>query len=499
MKSAAIVRRFAHIPIVRVWREAAFLSLWCADMCWIALWYSALSQIGGGVTYGRAFLVLGGIYLLSHYLIRLFDYWQLRSGLRQGLVVVLVLASFYYSVGTLIYLSNWPGVFELIKGMVRGFASSSLIPPEFWVALVVLLLWRRGVRLARQAISSDIVMASFGFGGGMFFLFGVLPYFFMDSAQALRALFAFILCILVALSCARIFELSRTRGAIHARFSREWIVAILLASVALAGAGALATFLLQDTIAPLLSRLALLVLWGLGILLILIATPVILLVLIALPWLSQRLNLQLNPFRIISELLDTLRKLLPSLPDAKISQFFTRVAVGSKPFALWGILAMLLAGMLAITVWRRWYTHRTGQIQQEDLFALGEWLRQARKGLRKRTVDLLTGFVRRLNPGYARRWMTAMRVRLIYAQLMELCARLGKPRPAPFTPLEFLPDAQKLFPEAGRDLQTITYAYLRARYGELPEGGVELDAVLQAWERVRAQGHRLLAALRSRK
>lgn len=499
MKSAAIRSRFARIPIVKVWREAAFLSLWAADMCWIALWYSTLSQIGGGVTYGRAFLVLGGIYLFSHFLIRLFDYWQLRTILRQGLVGVLILVSFYYSVSMLIYLGNWPGVLGLVKGMVDGFASANLIPPEFWVALVVLLLWRRGIRLARQPISSDIVMASFGFGGGMFFLFGILPYFFMDSAQALRAFFPFTLCILVALSCARIFELSRMRGAINARFSREWIVAILLASVALVGAGALASLLLQESIAQLLGRLALLLLWGLGILLILIVTPIILLVLIALPWLSQRLNLQFNPLRIISELLDTLRNLLPSIPGAKISQLFTRVAVESKPFVLWGILAMLLVGVLAITVWRRWYTHRTGQIQQQDLLALSEWLQQARKGLRKRAIDLVTGFVRRLNSRYARRWMTAMRVRLIYAQLMDLCTRLGKPRPAPLTPLEFLPDAQKLFPEASNDLETITAAYLRVRYGELPEYAGELDTVLEAWERVRTQGHKRLVAQRSRK
>ena len=84
--------------------------------------------------------------------------------------------------------------------------------------------------------------------------------------------------------------------------------------------------------------------------------------------------------------------------------------------------------------------------------------------------------------------MAAERIRYIYAQLLELSADLGHSRPTSITPLEFLPELEDQFPGLGVDLRVITTAYNDIRYGELPETKRQLEAVEEAWRRVRLKG-----------
>jgi hypothetical protein len=53
---------------------------------------------------------------------------------------------------------------------------------------------------------------------------------------------------------------------------------------------------------------------------------------------------------------------------------------------------------------------------------------------------------------------------------------------------------EQLFPDQKAGLGTITRAYLRVRYGERTESGVELEAVETAWKRVRGKAKLQLAA-----
>ena len=85
-----------------------------------------------------------------------------------------------------------------------------------------------------------------------------------------------------------------------------------------------------------------------------------------------------------------------------------------------------------------------------------------------------------------------MRIRRIYAELMDLSESLGVKRAPAETPLEFLPALAELFPGLESELHTITEAYLRVRYGEFPETRQEIDPVEVAWEGVRLQGQKQL-------
>ena len=47
---------------------------------------------------------------------------------------------------------------------------------------------------------------------------------------------------------------------------------------------------------------------------------------------------------------------------------------------------------------------------------------------------------------------------------------------------------ERIFPASQAELATITHAYLRVRYGELPETRGQVDEVESAWELVRKRG-----------
>lgn len=129
-------------------------------------------------------------------------------------------------------------------------------------------------------------------------------------------------------------------------------------------------------------------------------------------------------------------------------------------------------------------TPRTEDQEPESLLHEGE----ARKLLQKAFQDGLESLAGRLRP--ARRAIVAARIRSIYAQILELCAELGHPRLPQQTPIEFLPEMGEIFPNQADALNTLTSAYVRVRYGELPETDEEMELIEKAWQAVEAQGRR---------
>ncbi|RMF45618.1 MAG: DUF4129 domain-containing protein, partial [Anaerolineae bacterium] len=81
----------------------------------------------------------------------------------------------------------------------------------------------------------------------------------------------------------------------------------------------------------------------------------------------------------------------------------------------------------------------------------------------------------------AQRRRAAERIRQVYAEFMDLCARHEVPRPPAVTPLEFIPLTETLLPTTQREVRLLTDAYLRVRYGQLPETQADVQAVEDAW------------------
>jgi hypothetical protein len=116
----------------------------------------------------------------------------------------------------------------------------------------------------------------------------------------------------------------------------------------------------------------------------------------------------------------------------------------------------------------------------------------ARESSRSRTEHGQTsdepGFARRLleRLGILRQWRTAASIRRIYRQMCQTAASSGYPRLEAETPYEYLPALASVWPDHTDEIRLITEAFVRVRYGEIPESETELDEIRQAWARLAA-------------
>ncbi|MCA9919101.1 MAG: DUF4129 domain-containing protein [Anaerolineales bacterium] len=84
--------------------------------------------------------------------------------------------------------------------------------------------------------------------------------------------------------------------------------------------------------------------------------------------------------------------------------------------------------------------------------------------------------------GLWRGWQTAVTIRRIYRNMLRAADASGYPRLETETPYEFLKTLAKAWPDHQPETQLITNAYIKVRYGELPETKAEIQAIRQAWQ-----------------
>lgn len=79
------------------------------------------------------------------------------------------------------------------------------------------------------------------------------------------------------------------------------------------------------------------------------------------------------------------------------------------------------------------------------------------------------------------RQRAAASIRRIYQQMSDVAESFGYPRLEAETPYEYLTSLARVWPQAATETQLITQAYVRVRYGEIPETRAELEQILAAW------------------
>jgi hypothetical protein len=90
--------------------------------------------------------------------------------------------------------------------------------------------------------------------------------------------------------------------------------------------------------------------------------------------------------------------------------------------------------------------------------------------------------------GLGSRFLSAISIKRIYANLVRLATDAGYPRFESQTPNEYLETLHEVLPGSKEDLTLITGAYVEAHYGQVPDSFEELQRIRDAWERVRAEG-----------
>ncbi len=467
------------------WRELAALAVLVMEVAWVTVWLRLLMRPSAQVGLGRTLALLLAFSLTTYAWAHVGALFSLRRNLlRGGLLALLpggVLAGWAWLIA---HRPDEAGLEALVTQPLRSFADlHDVIPPQVVVLFAVLALWWLSTRLAGVRVGPMIVGRRFRFGVGFFALWAALTLGRMDT-EGLGLFALFVGAALVAMAAARVAVISLMRGGRRSPFTRRWLGSLFGAVGGLVlVAGGLAVALagpLTRWTGVLLARTV----QGLAVL---VSSPFLALLIAIAPWLEG-----------LREMFMTTAPPQPTvtpMPDAaeQLRQQMEQMAAQSPAVAPnWGLIKglLLLMGVVLVVAL---VLRGAGAVGAGRTEAAEEGLEDVeRGGLWRRVRRALQGGAggggRRL--GAAARRRAAARIRRIYADLLALGARIGHPRPPEATPLEYIPLLAQGMPGEEPALQEITRAYLRVRYGELPETAAEIRAVERAWASVRRAARR---------
>jgi len=457
---------------VKWWSQAAIGLLVIVELCWVLPWFRMVMQVTVVAPMGEVGLVLGGIMLAAYGLGLAMGALRLMHKIQLIGFTVFLLASLWLAEKLLLVRP----AFEAVNGLAR------LDPGAVLALFFVIWMWQRGLTLAQDVLRPITVWRRFELGLLIFmaYLFIAAQLDFYRPSFGVFVLFLF--CGLMAVAFARVSYVGMSKGVTKNPFDLRWSVSLsgtLGATVALAALfGTLLTGqyrLLLDFLAEaikLLIAVAIFVLGIPGLLISFLITPLV-------PWLQAAVS----GADVTSTMGELFRQL--KLPEDRIE---TPLPISFQALCFWGLIILLVV-VLVLRMRKAFITRRNTRLYlPEDLLKRGE----AREIIRRAVQEALNGLFGRLRP--ARRFMAAARIRRIYAQLMDLSAELKHPRPEAATPYEFLPQLGELFSARTEDLRLITEAYVRVRYGEIPEDPIEIEAVEKAWQQILEEGQRLKRA-----
>ncbi len=480
----------------KAWRELTLFAAIVMELSWAVLWYRAFIYSEEPLSYARVFVVFGVIMIFSYFITRLMNGFDLRLITRRLIFMGVILISQLFGLKTLIYTRETMGPGELLSREITNFQDmTGLIPAEFMLMLIILFVCWRGMKLVGRHIAPENVISGFRTGIFLFVGYGIF-FTYVDSAP-IYTLYIFLFFSLFAMSISRISILGVLRGGHNIPFSQQWLLGIILILLIIIGVSALGVNLLKDQGFNFIFDIFF---WIINFIVLLI-TPVVWLItwLIGLVWEWLNIEMMFQLFvdmmhrlqSIIEEVLGTMNKWFERMENSDLRHFF--LSLGPlRPYILWGTIILFM--VLLLFALKRHYLNDQEEdeqeyqslIDQEDMFDL---LRSAfRRGLDK----LVEGLDQIARLRSARQLLGAARIRRIYAQLMDMTDKLDHPRPPSLTPLEFMPTLKDIFPNMSEELVMITNAYLRVRYGELPETKGEVEIVEQAWKRVKTLGQEKL-------
>jgi hypothetical protein len=304
--------------------------------------------------------------------------------------------------------------------------------------------------------------------------------------EATAGLYIFLFFGLISMSTARISSLREVHGAKIPRFGSKWLLGIALSGLVVVGTAVAAGWFASSQVVALVVRVFIYILSILTALVLTLFIPVFTYLARLIPQVAENIR---NLMRSFSGL-----QMPKMLEDFTIQ--FGQIVEKALPLIFAGRVIFLL-GIVLLVVAFILFGLRLGKQRKLDAEEESAAFQSGAPGSR------WTNWLQQVIPSGLRmrfkspaQMLAAARIRIIYSQLMVLSQKMGNQRPPSATPYEFLPSLETLLPEEQEQLNQITAAYVKIRYGEYPETMQEVEAVQAAWESVQRKGNKNLAALK---
>lgn len=483
-------------PRWRTWRELTLVMLMIMEVCWVVPWFRSLTQATFSVDPGLAFVIFLGLILSAHLISRLFNYLRLKIVIRQSLLVLILILCVLIGFHFLLY----PGesdILALVNRPIQSFADwGVVIPNEFIVAIAVIISWWRGIALAQAHVGPHLVMNNFIIGILLFFCYGFVNTMVTGETPGVL-LYVFIFASLLAMSSSRMFIIHTLRGGGAGVFDRRWFIGITSAAFIVVFIASLSASIFGDG-----AGIAGLLISGLFFILSRIIYLLLLPILFLLVWFLDSIPLKSGFVEALSTGLENVQQMMSSALNnlgnltilSKISEVMTNWGPNIKAIIFWGIIILAISGAVLLIGLQLWRDRKRdlNTADQQSILDAGEIWKLLRSALESNIKDLWGNLSNLSVLSNRRRLFAAERIRQIYVELMDLCQELDNPRPEAATPIEFMPKVVALFPKYREEIEVITQAYNRIRYGQLPEKKSEISTVENAWNRIEQEGHLLI-------
>ncbi|MGD8626432.1 MAG: DUF4129 domain-containing protein [Anaerolineae bacterium] len=470
-------------------REATLVALAAAELCWLAPALLALQRLITPHAPALLWLALLILLLGFFYLCRAVTAAELDLRFQQGLLVAFLLLAIGLFLRYHVYTGPEGRGIGWLAALYRSVVTVDSARPGGWLAVMLLVyLWARGIHLAHRSLSPESV--GFSFRAGVLLLIGTTLFATIAAGQDVGGFILFYFFFsLVAVALARTDQIQELPNSSGVGYSGFWIGSTLGAVAILVLLGVVvAAFFSGGGLAQILGWLSP-VLTALGVLLAAIA--------IFFLWLIDRLLslLSIDLGALEQSVRETLQRLSdalvvpvpPPLPGAEAD---ARPILSALQIAIAVGFPLLVVSLVLLFTWyrRRRAGVREADESRESLLsarAVGENLRSMlRDGLDR--LGELAGLVNRF--GLGARFLAAVSIRRIYANVVRLASDAGYPRARSQTPYEYLPTLYRALPGSEADVQLITEAYVNAHYGQVPDSREELQRIRTCWEQIRARG-----------
>lgn len=427
---------------------------------------------------GLVLLWLLLLMLVPFNLLRLMDALRVPVGRQQVVMLMGLLLTLLFASSTLLYYAQGVFIWQWAPLFLRNIAQkgNQLWLRDVMLFLLVTIVWMQGASLQQREFKVN--------GVGLFLRVGGLlaaPLIIWLSTRRLLwdaapFMLLFFTAGLTAVALARAEEIEKRKTGFSASLTPRWLSLIFVGVLAVVMSGGLLASIISGQsifyfvawLTPFWTALffgAMTVLATVAHLLL----PALEIVLLA----SQRFAIWfVDTFRFGSSAGD-----MP-YDETKIltAEDLSRLALNLDWSWKLAIFLLLLLVILLLT-WTLNYIVRRVRIAQGGNELAGGQARafSADASLGQRLKNRLSGLWH---------WRTAVSIRHIYQQMSQAAATSGYPRAVAETPYEYLKTLKRAWPANANDIQLITEAYVKIRYGEFPETEVELNQIWQAWYRL---------------
>lgn len=485
-RASLTARRGLVAPSATVWgllrHELLFLSYALLE---IALITPVVLVILSWARYWSALYValwLLLVMLLPLNIIRLMGLLQWDMRRQRRVLILALLLTLLLSWRLLLY--DAASLFDLgwLRRFLGSFAEGGnlLWTRDLSVFIITTLLWWRGIRLAIRHPEINNVGLRLRLGG--LILLPLIIWFgsFLDVSMVPFVLL-FFLAGLVTVSLVRAENIEQERSGTAATLDARWFAGVLAAAAGVVLlAGVAAAFIAGDSLFVVLAWLA--PLWQAlqfgatvaGVILFQITYPAFQLLAVIVQFLGNILAALLGQVGAALRQANIIQPVpTPELPTATPTPNAVVAELGGKALTVGIMFGLIILVALALA-----------RAYQQATYAA----RGSERSRRPESEDEEPGLGRRMleRLGLLRGWRAAASVRRIYRQMCRAAGAAGYPRLGAETPYEYLPSLGRAWPDHALETRAITEAFIRVRYGEIPETEEELEAIRAAWRTLAA-------------